>query len=60
MKVPVNVGLICHWTLMCSEENIHADDAGHAQIAKAFEKIVTPLVAAGGGATDVGRRSSSP
>ena len=44
VKVPVNVGLICHWTLMCSEENIHADDAGHAQIAQAFEKIVTPLL----------------
>ena len=29
---------------MCSEENIHADDAGHARIAQAFEKIVTPLV----------------
>jgi lysophospholipase L1-like esterase len=43
--VPVNVGLICHWTLMCSEENIHADNAGHAQIAKAFEKIVTRLLA---------------
>jgi lysophospholipase L1-like esterase len=60
VKVPVNVGLICHWTLMCSEENIHADDAGHAQIAKAFERIVTPLLTAGGGATDVGRGPSSP
>jgi lysophospholipase L1-like esterase len=46
-KVPVNVGLICKWTLMCSEENIHADDAGHAQIAQAFEKILGPIVAAG-------------
>ena len=46
VKVAVNVGLICHWTLMCSEENIHANDAGHAQIAKAFEKIVSPLLAA--------------
>jgi lysophospholipase L1-like esterase len=45
-KVPVNVGLICKWTLMCSEENIHADDAGHAQIATAFEKILDPIVAA--------------
>ena len=56
MKVPVNVGLICHWTLMCSEEDIHADDAGHAQIAKTFEKIVTPLLAAGGSATRAERR----
>jgi lysophospholipase L1-like esterase len=46
MKVPVNVGLICKWTLMCTEENIHANDAGHAQIATAFEKILSPIVAA--------------
>jgi lysophospholipase L1-like esterase len=45
-KVPVNVGLICKWTLMCTEENIHANDKGHAQIAKAFEKILGPIVAA--------------
>jgi lysophospholipase L1-like esterase len=44
-KVPVNVGLICKWTLMCSEENIHANNAGHAVIAKAFEKILGPIVA---------------
>jgi lysophospholipase L1-like esterase len=44
-KVPINVGLICRWTLMCSEENIHANDAGHARIAQAFEKIVLPLLA---------------
>jgi lysophospholipase L1-like esterase len=44
--VPVNVGRICGWTLMCSEQNIHADDAGHAHIAKAFEKILGPLLAA--------------
>jgi lysophospholipase L1-like esterase len=44
-KVPINVGLICRWTLMCSEENIHANDAGHARIAQAFAKIVLPLLA---------------
>ena len=42
--VPVNVGRICHWTLMCSEGNIHADDLGHAHIARTFEKILGPLV----------------
>jgi lysophospholipase L1-like esterase len=47
MKVPVNVGRICSWTLMCSEENIHADDIGHAHIAKAFEKVIKPSLAAG-------------
>jgi len=46
-KVPVNVGRICQWTLMCSEANIHANDIGHAHIAAAFEKIVTPLLAGG-------------
>lgn len=44
-KVPVNVGRICQWTLMCTEENIHANDIGHAHIAKAFEKILRPLLA---------------
>jgi len=42
--VPVNVARICHWTLMCTEENIHADDAGHARIATAFEKVLRPVV----------------
>jgi lysophospholipase L1-like esterase len=42
--VPVNVGRICHWTLMCSEENIHADDLGHAHIATAFEGVLGPVV----------------
>jgi lysophospholipase L1-like esterase len=47
--VPVNVGRICHWTLMCSEENIHANDMGHAHIAQAFEKILGPLLRASDG-----------
>jgi lysophospholipase L1-like esterase len=42
--VPVNVGRICAWTLMCTEENIHANDIGHAHIAVAFEKILGPLL----------------
>ncbi len=44
--VPVNVGRICHWTLMCSAQNIHANDIGHAHIAKAFETVLRPLLAA--------------
>jgi len=47
VKVPVNVGRICAWTLMCSAANIHANDIGHAHIAKAFETILGPLVATG-------------
>jgi lysophospholipase L1-like esterase len=40
--VPVNVGRICRWTLMCSQANIHANDLGHAHIARAFEKVLGP------------------
>ncbi len=43
--LPVNVAKICHWTLMCTEENIHANDKGHAQIAKAFEEVLGPILA---------------
>ncbi len=42
--VPVNVARICSWTLMCTEGNIHANDIGHAHIAKAFEKVLRPVV----------------
>jgi lysophospholipase L1-like esterase len=47
-KVPVNVGRICAWTNMCTEGDFHADDAGHAQIAEAYEKVLGPLLAADG------------
>ena len=30
---------------MCTEENIHANDKGHAQIAKAFEEMLGPILA---------------
>ena len=45
--VPVNVGRICNWTLMCTQTNIHANDIGHAHIAKAFEKVLHKVVTAG-------------
>jgi lysophospholipase L1-like esterase len=32
---PNNVTRICEWTWMCSSENIHANDAGYAAMAKA-------------------------
>ena len=38
--VPENVALICAWTLMCSENNIHPNDEGHAEIALAFEALI--------------------
>ena len=38
--VPENVALICAWTLMCSQNNIHANDQGHAELALAFEAVI--------------------
>jgi lysophospholipase L1-like esterase len=38
--VPENVALICAWTLMCSQNNIHANDLGHAELAQAFETTI--------------------
>ncbi len=40
MTVPENVALICAWTLMCSQNNIHANDQGHAELAQAFETSI--------------------
>jgi hypothetical protein len=32
---------VCNWTLFCSSDgNIHANDAGHALVATAFEQVV--------------------
>ena len=54
--VPENVALICAWTLMCSENNIHANDQGHAELALAFEAVIdqpptTSVLIPSGGAT---------
>jgi lysophospholipase L1-like esterase len=54
--VPENVALVCAWTLMCSENNIHANDQGHAELALAFESIIdqppgTSVLIPAGGAT---------
>jgi lysophospholipase L1-like esterase len=38
--VPENVSLICAWTWMCSENDIHANDEGHAELALAFESVI--------------------
>ena len=40
MTVPENVALICAWTLMCSGNNIHPNDTGHAEVADAFEQVI--------------------
>ena len=54
--VPENVALICAWTLMCSQNNIHANDQGHAELALAFESVIdqpptTSVLIPSGGAT---------
>jgi lysophospholipase L1-like esterase len=54
--VPENVALICAWTLMCSENNIHTNDEGHAELALAFEAVIdqpptTSVLIPSGGAT---------
>lgn len=38
--VPENVALICDWTFMCPNEDIHANVAGIAQIASTFEPLI--------------------
>jgi len=37
--LPLNVERICQWTWMCSAGNIHANDAGYAAVAQAFEQL---------------------
>ncbi|MGA9776634.1 MAG: SGNH/GDSL hydrolase family protein, partial [Candidatus Dormiibacterota bacterium] len=37
-SVPTNVALICAWTYMCTDQNIHANALGYQEIAGAFEE----------------------
>jgi hypothetical protein len=39
-EVPQNVPVICEWTLMCSTVEIHTNDAGHDQLAIAFDQVI--------------------
>jgi lysophospholipase L1-like esterase len=47
--VPENVALICAWTLMCSGNNIHPNDSGHAEVdhraarRRAEEPVLGPV-----------------
>jgi len=43
--VPVNVAQVCAWTLMCSANDFHANDAGHAALAGAFEPVLAKALA---------------
>ena len=38
--LPQNVANICNWTHMCEAADIHANNAGHATIAQAFETLL--------------------
>ena len=40
MVLPENVALACQWTNMCDNGDFHADDAGHAELAAAFEQVI--------------------
>jgi lysophospholipase L1-like esterase len=43
--VPINVAQVCAWTLMCTVNDIHANDAGHAALAGAFEPQIAKALA---------------
>jgi lysophospholipase L1-like esterase len=38
--VPANVERVCAWTWMCRDPNLHPNDAGHAQLAAAFDQVI--------------------
>ena len=42
--VPVNVAQECLWTLMCTQNDIHANGPGHAALAAAFEPVIDKLL----------------
>jgi lysophospholipase L1-like esterase len=50
--VPENVALICAWTLMCSANDIHPNDAGHAEVADAFEQVIDQVTVTTTGLAD--------
>jgi len=47
--VPQNVAVVCQWTHMCTSLDIHANDAGHAQLAAAFDPVIDGSTASGAG-----------
>ncbi len=40
VTVPQNVANLCNWTLVCSDNNIHANNTGHLKIANAFIAVI--------------------
>ena len=41
-SIPTNVALVCSWTWMCTQSNIHANDAGYAVLAHAVIARLAP------------------
>ena len=42
--VPVNVAQACLWTHMCTSNDFHANEAGHAALAGAIEPVIAKLL----------------
>jgi Putative Ig domain len=52
MTVPENVALICAWTWMCSQNDIHPNDTGHTEVAQAFEQVIDQVTVTTSGLAD--------
>ena len=42
-NIPDSVDLVCLWTWMCPQQNIHANDTGYAVIAEAFASVLPEI-----------------
>lgn len=40
ITVPQNVANLCNWTLQCSNNDVHANNTGHAKLATAFTTVI--------------------
>jgi lysophospholipase L1-like esterase len=40
LTVPQNVANLCNWTLVCSNNNVHANNTGHGKLADAFTSLI--------------------
>ena len=38
--VPQDVAVVCQWTGMCTDNDIHANDQGHVELAQAFDQVI--------------------
>ncbi|WP_265444776.1 SGNH/GDSL hydrolase family protein [Flexivirga meconopsidis] len=63
-ELPLNVARICEWTWMCAKQDIHANDLGYPQIAKAVIAAIpaappTSPSPSGSGSTSTSTTASS-